>query len=97
MAKGLVAVVQVDRVSGADVLPWIPQLAALRIRVFAEFPYCYDGDLDYEKAYLQTYTKAKDAVLVLAREGERVVGNKGLDPWISNQKPGYRARRRTEH
>ncbi|GIV32349.1 MAG: GNAT family acetyltransferase [Saprospiraceae bacterium] len=53
---------------------WLPEVARLRIEVFREFPYLYDGDLDYEKRYLDTLFGCRDAVLVLAFDGDRVVG-----------------------
>lgn len=49
-------------------------LAALRITVFRDFPYLYDGDVDYERGYLQTYVDAPAAVVVAAIDGEKVVG-----------------------
>ncbi len=49
-------------------------LAALRITVFRDFPYLYDGDLDYERGYLQTYIDAPAAVVVAALDGTAVVG-----------------------
>ncbi|MCB1746435.1 MAG: GNAT family N-acetyltransferase [Gammaproteobacteria bacterium] len=52
----------------------VPALARLRITVFREFPYLYDGDFDYETNYLRTYTACADSVVVLARDGEAVVG-----------------------
>lgn len=49
-------------------------LATLRITVFRDFPYLYDGDFEYERGYLQTYVDAPAAVVVAALDGERVVG-----------------------
>jgi len=49
-------------------------LARLRIAVFRAFPYLYEGTEDYEKAYLQTYVQSPRSVLVLALDGQRVVG-----------------------
>ncbi|MCF8499745.1 MAG: GNAT family N-acetyltransferase [Rhodospirillum sp.] len=49
-------------------------LARLRISVFREFPYLYDGDRDYERTYLETYAKARDGVIVAAFDGDRVIG-----------------------
>jgi len=59
---------------GADALPWLDELAALRIKVFREFPYLYDGSADYERDYLSKYTASGDSVIVLAQDGERIVG-----------------------
>jgi len=48
-----------------DILPLIPKLAELRIKVFHDFPYLYEGSLDYEKNYLKIYTESsRSGVLV---------------------------------
>ena len=47
------AALRYETVFGADVRPFISDLARLRIQVFAEFPYLYAGELGYEEAYLQ--------------------------------------------
>ncbi len=52
----------------------IPDVAALRITVFRDWPYLYDGDLDYEMRYLAPYLSAERAVLVGAFDGARLVG-----------------------
>lgn len=52
----------------------VPALARLRIAVFREFPYLYDGSLDYEERYLATYTRCPDSVAILARAGDAIVG-----------------------
>lgn len=49
-------------------------LARLRITVFREFPYLYDGTLEYEERYLRTYLECAESVVVLACDGELVVG-----------------------
>jgi GNAT superfamily N-acetyltransferase len=60
--------------TGAELERHIPALAELRIRVFREFPYLYDGDADYEARYLQTYRDAEGSIVVLVLDGEQVVG-----------------------
>ncbi len=60
--------------SGREITEYIPELAKLRIQVFREFPYLYDGDLDYEEKYLSTYTKSSDTVIVLALDESKVIG-----------------------
>jgi GNAT superfamily N-acetyltransferase len=52
----------------------IPAVAALRIAVFREWPYLYDGDLAYEERYLQPYRDNAQTVLVGAFDGRRLVG-----------------------
>lgn len=49
-------------------------VATLRIAVFRDWPYLYDGSLDYEREYLQTYRTSANALLVGAFEGDRLVG-----------------------
>ncbi len=64
----------VQRLSGNAIAPCLPELARLRIQVFREFPYLYQGSAAYEEKYLKTYVGAPDSVMVLIRDGERVAG-----------------------
>jgi GNAT superfamily N-acetyltransferase len=66
--------VSIQRLSGGAINACLPELARLRIRVFRDYPYLYEGSADYEEKYLQTYANAPDSVMVLARDGEQVVG-----------------------
>jgi len=59
--------------TGAAVAPVLDDLAALRIAVFREWPYIYDGDPDYERRYLSIYAK-KNAIVVGAFDGAEMVG-----------------------
>lgn len=52
----------------------LDDVAALRIAVFRDWPYLYDGDLDYERRYMQSYRDSDGAVLVGAFDGARLVG-----------------------
>ncbi|MDD7969624.1 GNAT family N-acetyltransferase [Roseinatronobacter alkalisoli] len=60
--------------SGAQAGPVIDGLAALRIRVFRDWPYLYDGDAAYERAYLLVYADNPRAVIAAAFDGETLVG-----------------------
>lgn len=51
----------------------LEDVARLRISVFRDFPYLYDGDADYERDYLRAY-QSPGAVVVAAMDGPRVVG-----------------------
>ncbi|TSA39842.1 MAG: GNAT family N-acetyltransferase [Methylococcaceae bacterium] len=66
--------VHIKRLSGEDLIPYINDLARLRIEVFRAFPYLYDGSVAYEKKYLQTYIDNPASVMVLALDGDTVVG-----------------------
>lgn len=52
----------------------IDAIARLRIAVFREWPYLYDGDLDYERGYLGRYAESSGAICVAAFDGDRMVG-----------------------
>lgn len=66
--------IRVARYSGEALKPFIAELARLRILVFRDFPYLYDGDLAYEEKYLQTYVQCPDSVIVLAFDGDKIIG-----------------------
>ncbi len=68
------AELQIHRYAGPDILPYVPHLAQLRMQVFREYPYLYDGDMDYEKKYLQTYVDCPDSILVVVFDDDKVVG-----------------------
>lgn len=66
--------VTIQCIRGDGCAGWVEAVADLRIRVFREYPYLYDGSREYEERYLRTYVESPDAVVVLARDGDRVVG-----------------------
>ena len=66
--------VRIERLTGDRLKALLPDVARLRITVFRAFPYLYDGSLDYEERYLQTYVRTADSVIVGAFDGDRVVG-----------------------
>ncbi len=59
--------------TGAAVAAVLDDLARLRIAVFRDWPYLYDGDLDYERDYLRAYS-SPGAVVVAAYDGDRMIG-----------------------
>lgn len=59
--------------TGEAVTGALDDLARLRIAVFRDWPYLYDGDEAYERDYLRAYT-APGAVVVAAMDGGRMVG-----------------------
>lgn len=65
---------QIKIVTGQQMEPYISDLAALRCEVFHEYPYLYAGDPEYEKWYLENYSKQDHSVLVLALKENKVIG-----------------------
>jgi GNAT superfamily N-acetyltransferase len=60
--------------AGAQISQALDDLARLRIAVFRDWPYLYDGDLDYERNYMSSYVDNDTAILVAAYDGEQIVG-----------------------
>lgn len=65
---------RVENVYYKDILPLIPKLAELRIKVFRDYPYLYEGSLDYETNYLKIYTASTQSVIVAAFDGDKLIG-----------------------
>ena len=59
---------------GPEITARLDDLADLRITVFRDWPYLYDGDRDYERGYLAAYRDNPGAILVAALDGDRIVG-----------------------
>lgn len=74
---------------GADISAHVGELAELRIRVFRDFPYLYDGDIDYEREYLSTYTRSSRSLAFLVHDGKRLVGATTALPLI-DEEPAFR-------
>lgn len=66
--------IDVRRLVGEELRRSIGALADLRIEVFRDFPYLYDGDLDYEKKYLDVYLRSPRCAMIAAYDGDRIVG-----------------------
>ena len=67
----------------------IPQLAALRIAVFRDWPYLYDGTVAYETDYLREFAAEPGAVLVVAECDGAIVGAATASP-MASQKAEFR-------
>ena len=65
---------EIKTFSGAEAAARFPHVARLRIAVFRDFPYLYDGDLAYEERYLATYARSQGSIFVLAIDDGTVVG-----------------------
>lgn len=81
---------EVRALSGPEIAAHLADLAALRIAVFADYPYLYDGDAAYEAEYLREFAAAPDAALIAAFDGPRVIGAATASPMWA-QKPAIRA------
>jgi GNAT superfamily N-acetyltransferase len=71
MARGNISL---RTLTGAALLPYLPALGELRVEVFRDWPYIYDGDAGYEETYLRTYADADRAAVICAFDGAELVG-----------------------
>ena len=76
--------ISVAALTGNEITGVLEHLAQLRMTVFREWPYLYDGTLDYEKNYLAKLAAAEGAVCVVARDGEDIVGASTGAPMIEH-------------
>jgi GNAT superfamily N-acetyltransferase len=59
---------------GAEIESVFEDLGKLRITVFHDFPYLYEGSLDYEMEYLKIYSQSAKSLLFAVYDGDQMVG-----------------------
>lgn len=72
--------VQVTTITGKAIRNIIKELAKLRILIFRDFPYLYEGSPEYEEDYLSTYLRSPESIIVLVKDGDAVVGASSAMP-----------------
>lgn len=77
------------RCSGREIAPRVDEIAALRIRVFRDFPYLYDGDVGYEREYLSTYVVSPRSLAFLVYDGDALIGATTALP-LEDEEPAFR-------
>jgi GNAT superfamily N-acetyltransferase len=82
--------VSVRTLTGPEIAAALDDLAVLRITVFRDFPYLYDGDVGYERDYITEFAASPQAALIAAFDGERIVGAATASP-MAAQKPEFQA------
>ena len=76
--------IRVTALTGASLATGLDDLAHLRITVFRDFPYLYDGTLDYERGYVEKFARAEGAVIVAAFDGDDIVGVATASPLLGH-------------
>lgn len=59
---------------GSEISSLSTDFALLRIKVFREYPYLYEGSMDYEMDYIHRYSRSQDAFLFAVYDGPQMVG-----------------------
>jgi GNAT superfamily N-acetyltransferase len=57
-----------------EILSYLDVIGGLRLRVFFDYPYLYDGSPEEETSYLRTYADAQSSLVVLAMDATEAVG-----------------------
>lgn len=65
---------KVTKLVGPELSEAIDSLAHLRMTVFRDWPYLYDGDVAFERTYLEHYRYSPEAIVVAAQVGDWLVG-----------------------
>jgi GNAT superfamily N-acetyltransferase len=76
-----------ETLRGDALRAWLPRLAGLRIAVFREWPYLYEGEAAYEERYLGAYAESPGAAVIAAVDGERAVGCATCQPMAEATAP----------
>ena len=66
--------VSIETLAGPEAAKVVEDLARLRVTVFREWPYLYEGSLDYERRYLGKYAGIERSTIVIARADGAIVG-----------------------
>ena len=59
---------------GAGIQGHLEEIARLRLTIFREYPYLYDGKLEYELKYLQHYAGKNEAIAIVTSYENRLAG-----------------------
>lgn len=65
---------KIAALTGPDLKNALPELARLRIEVFRDYPYLYDGTPGYEQSYLGALIESRDSIIVAAEADGRIAG-----------------------
>jgi GNAT superfamily N-acetyltransferase len=65
---------RIETLTAARATPLIPALSRLRMAVFRDWPYLYDGSAEEESAYLAPFLRSPSAALVVAFDADEPVG-----------------------
>lgn len=74
------------KLNGSEIKSYLDRLGILRISVFREYPYLYEGTLEYERAYLAPLSESMDSLVVLVIDGDSIVGFSSATPLSSTHK-----------
>lgn len=77
--------IEVRTLGKRDMAAALPALRHLRATVFRDWPYLYDADPEFESAYLHSIATVEGAALVVALDGDVIVGAASVSPLTSQE------------
>jgi GNAT superfamily N-acetyltransferase len=77
--------ITVETLSGPSFAAALDDLARLRMTVFRDWPYLYDGSMAYEQTYLDKFAATAGSVIVAARDGATIVGCATAAPLLGHE------------
>lgn len=66
--------IKVRTFTGRSLKTHLLSIARLRLEIFREYPYLFEGDLEKETEYLRKHIQSNDAIGVLVFDGSTIVG-----------------------
>ncbi len=70
---------------GKEINPYIQEIANLRINVFKEYPYLYEGSFAYEEKYLQTYINSPRSLFILVKDKSKYIAASSCIPLLDEE------------
>lgn len=61
-------------IRGSEIEKHIDQLGRFRIEIFREYPYLYDGNIEYERTYLGRYSRNSESFLLILQDTHGIIG-----------------------
>jgi GNAT superfamily N-acetyltransferase len=61
-------------IRGQEIENYIDHLGRFRIEIFREYPYLYDGSIEYERVYLSRYSLNPESLLLILQDDRGIIG-----------------------
>lgn len=59
---------------GKELLSNISKLTKLRLAIYQEYPYLYEGNSAFEESYLSLFANSNESMLIIAKDNHQIIG-----------------------
>lgn len=66
--------IEIQELKGQEITPHIPEMGKLRVGMFKEYPYLYEGSAEYEEEYLSIYANSPNSLILTVNHNNKIVG-----------------------